>query len=209
MEGRGVRCVSTGEWVTAAETAECVLALDALGCDEPALELLTWVQALRNDDGSYWTGMVYPEEATYPPLERSSYTAGAMVLAADALSRTTPASGIFRGEGLPEPSRPHRARSRRRRSSRRCRPPARCDLARAVASPEPLHPVLAGAWPAGPGGSTRADHRSGGSEAAVRRRPWPAAGRDPGRPTTRSCRRYRLSAASISRFRRSTSTRSR
>jgi hypothetical protein len=101
MDGRGVRCVSTGEWVTAAETAECVLALDALGMDEMALRLLSWVQSLRNDDGSYWTGMVYPEEATYPPLERSSYTAGALVLAADALSRTTPASGIFRGEGLP------------------------------------------------------------------------------------------------------------
>ncbi len=101
MEGRGVRCVSTGEWVTAAETAECVLALDALGLDAAALELLTWVQALRNEDGSYWTGMVYPEEATYPPLERSSYTAGAMILAADALSRSTPASGLFRGEGLP------------------------------------------------------------------------------------------------------------
>ena len=101
MEGRGVRCVSTGEWVTAAETAECVLALDALGMDDEALRLLAWVQELRNEDGSYWTGMVYPEEATYPPLERSSYTAGAMVLAADALSRTTPASGIFRGEGLP------------------------------------------------------------------------------------------------------------
>ena len=49
MEGRGVRCVSTGEWVTAAETAECVLTLDALGLDDAALELLTWVQALRND----------------------------------------------------------------------------------------------------------------------------------------------------------------
>jgi len=101
MEGRGVRCVSTGEWVTAAETAECVLALDALGMDEDAVRLFTWAQGLRNEDGSYWTGMVYPEEATYPPLERSSYTAAAMVLAADALSRTTPASGIFRGEGLP------------------------------------------------------------------------------------------------------------
>jgi hypothetical protein len=101
MEGRGVRCVSTGEWVTAAETAECVLALDTIGRDDLAMRLLGWVQALRNDDGSYWTGMVYPEEATYPPLERSSYTAGAMILAADAISRTTPASGIFRGEGLP------------------------------------------------------------------------------------------------------------
>ncbi|MGH9081572.1 MAG: prenyltransferase [Acidimicrobiales bacterium] len=101
MPGRGVRCVSTGEWVTAAETAECVLALDAVGLDEQAMQLFTWAQALRNGDGTYWTGMVYPEEVTYPPLERSSYTAGAIVLAADALSRTTPASGIFRGEGLP------------------------------------------------------------------------------------------------------------
>ena len=101
MDGRGVRCVSTGEWVTAAETAECVLALDALGRDDEAVQLFTWVQALRNEDGSYWTGMVYPEEATYPPLERSTYTAGAMVLAADALGRCTPASGLFRGEGLP------------------------------------------------------------------------------------------------------------
>ena len=31
MDGRGVRCVSTGPWVTAAETAECALALDAVG----------------------------------------------------------------------------------------------------------------------------------------------------------------------------------
>jgi hypothetical protein len=66
-----------------------------------ALDLFVAGQNLRLPDGSYWTGMVYPEEATYPPLERSTYTAGAMVLAADALSRTTPASGIFRGEGLP------------------------------------------------------------------------------------------------------------
>ena len=39
MEGLGVRCVSTGDWVTAAETAECVLALDALGMDGPARDL--------------------------------------------------------------------------------------------------------------------------------------------------------------------------
>jgi hypothetical protein len=101
MEGRGVRCVSTGEWVTAAETAECALALDTLGDHRRATELLSWVQALRTDDGAYWTGMVYPEEATFPPLERSTYTAGAIVLAADAVSRATPASGLFRGEGLP------------------------------------------------------------------------------------------------------------
>ncbi|MHB1518953.1 MAG: prenyltransferase/squalene oxidase repeat-containing protein [Acidimicrobiales bacterium] len=101
LQGRGVRCVSTGDWVTAAETAECVLALDLLGLDDDALRLFTWAQSLRNDDGSYWTGMVFPEQVTYPPLERSSYTAAAIVLACDALSRTTAASGLFRGEGLP------------------------------------------------------------------------------------------------------------
>ena len=102
MDGLGVRCVSTGDWVTAAETAECVLTLDALGMGDHARELLTAGQNLRLPDGSYWTGMVYPEEETFPEHERTSYTFAAMVLAADALSNTTPAAGLFRGEGLPE-----------------------------------------------------------------------------------------------------------
>ena len=102
MDGRGVRCVSTGEWVTAAETAECVLALDALGMDDEALDLLTWVPgacATRTaPTGRAWST---PRRRPSRRSERSTYTAGAMVLAADALSRTTPASGLFRGEGLP------------------------------------------------------------------------------------------------------------
>jgi hypothetical protein len=101
MEGLGVRCVSTGDWVTAAETAECVLTLDALGMDGPALDLFAAGQNLRLPDGSYWTGIVYPERETFPKDERTTYTFGAMVLAADALSNTTPAAGLFRGEGLP------------------------------------------------------------------------------------------------------------
>ena len=96
-----MRCVSTGDWVTAAETAECVLALDALGMGDRARELFVAGQNLRLGDGSYWTGMVYPEEVTFPENERTTYTFGAMVLAADALSNTTPAAGLFRGECLP------------------------------------------------------------------------------------------------------------
>jgi hypothetical protein len=101
MEGLGVRCVSTGPWVTAAETAECVLTLDALGRRGRAVELLTWAQAHRCRDGSYLTGLVYPEETTFPPAERTTYTAAAVVLAADALSDATGAAGLFRGELLP------------------------------------------------------------------------------------------------------------
>ena len=102
MEGRGVRCVSTGPWVTAAETAECALALDAMGRPDRALDLVTWAQAHRREDGSYWTGIVYPERETFPFGERTTYTAGAMVLIADALCGATPAAGLFRGESLPD-----------------------------------------------------------------------------------------------------------
>ncbi len=103
LAGSGVRCVSGSNWVTAAETAECVLALDALGVEAAAVELFAAGQQLRLVDGSYWTGLAFPERRSFPADERTTYTAAAMVLAADALSRATPASGLFRGEGLPAP----------------------------------------------------------------------------------------------------------
>ncbi len=59
------------------------------------------VQGLRLADGSYWTGMVYPERETFPGAERTTYTAAAIILAADALSNASPAAGLVRGETLP------------------------------------------------------------------------------------------------------------
>jgi len=101
MEGLGVRCVSDRPWVTAAETCECVLAHDAVGDQAMAYDLFEWAQHLRLSDGSYWTGMVYPEEKTFPGAERTTYTAASVVLAADALAGSNPTSGLFRGETLP------------------------------------------------------------------------------------------------------------
>jgi hypothetical protein len=101
MAGRGVRCVSDQPWVTAAETAECAMAHDAVGLRERARSLLQWAQGLRHDDGSYWTGCVYPDETHFPGGERSSYTAAAIVLAANALGGDGAASGLFRGVSLP------------------------------------------------------------------------------------------------------------
>jgi hypothetical protein len=95
MEGKGVRCVSDRPWTTAAETCECVMAHLAVGEDEKAWDLFDWVQALRDDDGAYFTGLVYPQRKTFPGDERSTYTAAAVVLAHDALTRTSPASGLF------------------------------------------------------------------------------------------------------------------
>jgi hypothetical protein len=100
MDGLGVRCVATNDWVTAAETAECAMALAGVGMHEEAAQLLAAGQAHRLADGSYWTGIVYPEEATFPGAERTTYTAAAMVLAADALSGASPAAGLFVGTHL-------------------------------------------------------------------------------------------------------------
>lgn len=95
MKGRGVRCVSDRPWVTAAETCECAVAMMAVGDREPAIELFTAAQALRDTDGSYFTGMVFPELEHYPGAERSSYTAAAVILAADAIEGANPTSSLF------------------------------------------------------------------------------------------------------------------
>jgi hypothetical protein len=95
MEGKGTRCVSDRPWITTAETCECVLAHLGVGETETAADLFRWIANLRDDDGAYWTGIVYPELKHFPGGERSTYSAAAVVLAADALSRTSPASGLF------------------------------------------------------------------------------------------------------------------
>jgi hypothetical protein len=100
VDGLGARCVSTNPWVTGAETCELALALDSLGRTEKARGQLAAMQHLRADDGSYWTGLVYDDDVRWP-VERTTWTAATVILAADAISRTTPGNGIFRGEGLP------------------------------------------------------------------------------------------------------------
>jgi len=101
VPGLGARCVDDRPWVTGAETCELALALDVVGDRERALVVLSSMQHLREDDGAYWTGYVYADDKHWP-VEQSSWTAAAVILAVDALSNTTGGAGIFRGEGLPE-----------------------------------------------------------------------------------------------------------
>ncbi len=100
--GLGIRCVSTNPWVTGAETSELVLALDAVGDRVRARQLFADMQHLRESDGSYWTGLVFPEGANWP-AEHTTYTAAAVVLAADALGHGTAGADIMRGTTLPAP----------------------------------------------------------------------------------------------------------
>ena len=82
------------------------MALDAIGLHHHAHELFTWVQFLRHEDGSYWTGMNFDDDrfdelGDYFTAEQPTWNSAAVVLAANALAGSGPTAGLFRGEGLP------------------------------------------------------------------------------------------------------------
>jgi hypothetical protein len=100
VPGLGIRCVDDEPWVTGAESAELVIALECAGMTSRAVSLFSDIQHLRSPDGSYWTGWQFAANVNWPE-EQSTWTAAAVILAADSLSRTTPGSGIFRANDLP------------------------------------------------------------------------------------------------------------
>lgn len=104
MDGLGVRCVSDEPWVTASETAEAAIAFATIGDFDTATDLLGWTRSHRLDDGAYVTGIVYPDDPSpgadqtpivFPFEEHTSYTAAAVILAADAITGASPAAHIF------------------------------------------------------------------------------------------------------------------
>ena len=99
MEGHGIRCVSDEPWVTASETAECALAYAAIGDRDTAVDLA----ALDRAPTAATTAPTGPASSTtrqapvrFPFDEHTSYTAAAVILAADAITAATPAARLFR-----------------------------------------------------------------------------------------------------------------
>ena len=90
-----MRCVYDEPWVTASETAEASLSYAAVGDISTATDLLAWTRGHRLDSGAYLTGLVHPERIIFPTDEHSSYTAAAVILAADAIAGASPASDLF------------------------------------------------------------------------------------------------------------------
>lgn len=95
VPGLGVHCVTDRPWVTGAETCELAIAMEALGDREIATRLVGDMQHLR-EHGEYHTGLVYADGKRWP-IERSTWTAAAMVLALDAVTDRTPGAAVFRG----------------------------------------------------------------------------------------------------------------
>jgi hypothetical protein len=87
-------------WVTVAESCELVLALMAAGDDKRAAQVFSWLLQWRADDGAWWTGYQFADEVLWPD-EKPTWTAGAVLLAADALTGYSKASRLFL-EALPE-----------------------------------------------------------------------------------------------------------
>ena len=95
VEGKGCKCVKEEPWVTVAESSELVLALVKIGFLSEAEELLSSLHQWRDDkDDLYWTGYVYPDDKFWP-IEKPTWTAGAVLLAADAVYNFTPGSKLF------------------------------------------------------------------------------------------------------------------
>jgi hypothetical protein len=100
--GFGVRCVDDRPWVTGGETCELAIALWAIGRAAQARTLLrdmtTWL--LDKDDDMYWTGYVFADDAVWPE-EKTSWTAGAVLLALGALGGEPATRAVFGGGTLP------------------------------------------------------------------------------------------------------------
>jgi hypothetical protein len=103
VPGLGIHCVDTNPWVTGAETCELAMALEAVGDHDRALQLFRDMQHLRAEEGKYWTGWVYGDDVNWP-VEHTTYTAAAVILAADALGQTygrsTRGAAIMQGATL-------------------------------------------------------------------------------------------------------------
>lgn len=100
--GVGCRCVADQPWVTIAETCELTMACLAAGYRQRARRLFDDLARFQAEDGSWWTGYVFADQALWPD-ERPTWTAGSVLLAADALAGTSAAARLFTSTTLPEP----------------------------------------------------------------------------------------------------------
>ena len=98
--GLGCRCVADEPWVTVAESCELTMACLAADQSDKALDLFGGLSRYQVEDGSWWTGYALADEVMWPD-ERPTWTAGAVMLASDALQGLTGASRLFTSVNLP------------------------------------------------------------------------------------------------------------
>ena len=70
------------------------MALLAAGDHARAVMVYSWLHQWRESNGEYWTGYQFVEDVLWPD-ERPTWTAAAILLAADALTEHTAAYHLF------------------------------------------------------------------------------------------------------------------
>ena len=91
----GCKCVEEEPWVTAAESCELVLALNKISEKDKAEVIIKDVLNLADPKTNlFWTGYVFADKK-YWPIEKPSWTAAAVILAANSLYKFTKSSDFF------------------------------------------------------------------------------------------------------------------
>ncbi len=100
VPGHGIRCVDHEPWVTGAESCELAISLVHAGERDLAAQIVADIQHLREHDGSYWTGRNIVLDQIWP-REQTTWTAGAVLLAVDAIDGTSDTAKFFAPDALP------------------------------------------------------------------------------------------------------------
>ena len=93
-EGLGIKCVIEEPWVTFAESSEFIISLVKMKRKEDAKKILTEVMNITDSKNIPYMGWQY-EENIFWPEEKPSWTAAALILAADTIFEFTAGSDLF------------------------------------------------------------------------------------------------------------------
>ena len=99
VDGIGIKCVNNEPWVTVAETSEFIIALTKNGKDGLAKKLFTEILNISDLDNVPYMGWQYKENIFWPD-EKPSWTAAAVILAADGIYDLSKGSSLFKNNFL-------------------------------------------------------------------------------------------------------------
>ena len=99
VDGIGIKCVKNEPWVTVAETSEFIIALVKNDKEELAKKLFTEILNISDLDNVPYMGWQYKENIFWPD-EKPSWTAAAVILAADGIYDLSKGSSLFKNNFL-------------------------------------------------------------------------------------------------------------
>ena len=95
IPGLGCKCVEEEPWVTIAESCELIMALNKIGELKLAKGIYKDILKLVDEEDSlFWTGFVYKDKK-YWPVEKPSWTAAAVILAANSIFKINSNANFF------------------------------------------------------------------------------------------------------------------